>query len=138
MLPLGVDGSEAFERSFDFSTFPNLQEVDFGVSWMGGGLPWIPKALSTLKYTTSPRLSSIRVDFTCSYIGNPSVQTAIWDTANDLRQVTDEVARIEREFGGVVESTVFRDPVFEAVSDALSNVTFQPGTPLVMLLICFL
>ena len=52
-----------FQRSFDFSKFRNLQELDLRVSWMGGGLLWIPGALSTLKPATSPRLSTIQLSF---------------------------------------------------------------------------
>ena len=91
---------------------------------MAGGLLWIPKALSTLNPATSPRLSAIRIDLDLSYIVNPSVETMIEDTGNDLRRVVDEVARIEREFGGTVKSNVFLDPAFAAVLERL-DVTFN-------------
>ena len=44
--------------------------------------------------------------------------------ADDLRQVVDEVARIEREFEGEVSLTVTRDSIFTVVSDTL-NVRFN-------------
>ena len=81
-------------------------------------------ALSTLRPATSPRLSTIRLDFSRPSTATRSVESAIEITGNNLRQVADEIARIEREFEGAVNLTVFRDPVFEAVSDTL-NVTFQ-------------
>ena len=124
MLPLNVDGREASERSFDFSEFPNLQEVNFRVGWKNGDLLWIAAALSTLKPTTSPRLSVVRLDFTCSLVINQAVETLIEYTGNDLRWIADEVSRIEREFGGVVDLEVHRDSAFEDVLDGL-NVRFH-------------
>ena len=118
--PPDVDGDEAFERSFDFSEFPNLQEVDLRVSWAGGNLLWIPTALSTLKPATSPYLSVIKFNF------NPlstADWTAIGDAGRDLRRTVDEFTRIEREFEGAVNVTVLLDPRFE-VLDAF-NVRFH-------------
>ena len=114
-----ADCREAFERSFDFSKFPNLQEVDFGVGLLAGNLLWIPTALSTLKPPTSPHLSVIRIDFGHSYIPNSS-----FEMVNDLRRVAYEVARIERDFGGVVKSSVFPDPTVKVALERL-NVTFH-------------
>ena len=116
-----VDGRGGFEQSFDFSKFPNLQEVNLSlrVVWMGGGLPWIPKALSTLRPATSPHLSSIRLDFGGAYIVDLPVEPLTKDTGDDLRQVADEVARIESEFGGAVNFTVVSDAEFEAVLNTL-------------------
>lgn len=74
-------------------------------------------ALSTLKPTTSPRLSAVRLSF--AGFTDRTVDTLIRDTGNDLRQVADEVARIEREFEGAVNFTVASDSVFEAVLDTL-------------------
>jgi len=107
------------ERSFNFSNFPNLQEVKFTFTagWFGKGLPWIPMALSTLKPTTSPRLSTVRLSF-AGFIAR-SVKTLIEDTGNDLRLVAVEVSRIEREFEGRVNFTVVSDSVFEVVLDTL-------------------
>ena len=50
-----LDGHETFERSFELSKLPNLQEVNLGstIGWLNGGLPRIPVALSTLKPATS-------------------------------------------------------------------------------------
>ena len=78
-------------------------------------------ALSTLRPATSPRLSTIRLDFSRPSTATRSVESAIEITGNNLRQVADEIARIEREFEGAVNLTVFRDPVFEAVSDTLKS-----------------
>ena len=121
-----VDGSEDFGRSFDFSKFSNLQEVGLGgrISWRGGGLPWIPIALSTLKSSTSPRLSAIRFDFSCSHGVTRPVEAVIAEVGNDLRRIADEVARIECEFEGTVSFTALLDSVFEKVLDKL-NVRFR-------------
>ena len=118
-----VDGCEAFVRSFDLSKFPNLQEVHLLVDWVGGDLLWIPTALSTLKPTTSPRLLAVRLSFICPLVTNRPEGTIEY-TGNDLRQVVDEVIRIEREFEGAVQLTVNRDSAFETVLDKL-NVRFD-------------
>ena len=112
-----VDRNEAFERSFDFSKLPNLQEVELRVSWIGGGLRWIPAALSTLRPATSPRLSTIQLDFSHRVV--QSIQAAFEYAGSDLRWVADEVARIVREFEGAVTVTVLRDSQFEMVFDTL-------------------
>ena len=119
-------GSEAFELSFDFSKFPNLQEVNLSLitGRMGTDLSWISMALLTLRPTTSPRLSSLRLNFGGSCT-NQSIESSIKDMGNDLRRIADEVARIEREFEGAVDFTVVRDPKFEAAFDTL-NVRFLP------------
>ena len=119
-LSYDVDGCEAFERSFDFSKFPNLQELDFGVGWVSEDLFWIPTALSTLKPATSPRLSTIRLNFTHPSSNDRPVETVIKHTENDLRRIADEIARIEREFRGAVNVTIHRDPAFRAVLHALN------------------
>jgi len=118
-----LDGSETLERAFDFSKVPNIQEVDFRVGWMGGGLLWIPTALSALRPTTSPRLSAIKLGLT-SPLGDESVETMIEDAGGDLRRIADELIRIEREFEGAVNFTVRRDLEFKAVFDTL-NVRFH-------------
>ena len=97
--------------------FPNLQEVNFGVGWVDGGLHWIPKSLSTLRPATSPRLSAIQINFTPASI-RQCVEIAVKDAGNDLRWVAEEVARIKRESRGV-NVIVFRDQVFEAVMRTL-------------------
>ena len=121
--PPDAGTSKVFDRSFDFSEFPNLQEVEFGVCWAHGGLPWIPIALSTLRPTTSPRLSAIRLDFTHSFPSTRYVDDSIEATGDDLRRVADEVTRIEREFGGAVNPAVLLGPSFKAALDML-NVRF--------------
>ena len=122
-----VDRRETYERSFDFSKSPNLQEVTLVCGVFGytrGGLPWFPMALSTLEPTTSPRLSTIRLDFTCSSYFTGSAETLIEDMGDDLRRVADEVSRIKREFEGAVSLTTLRDSKFEVVLDRL-NVRFR-------------
>ena len=123
-LPLDADGQEPYERSLNFSNLPNLQEVYLGVTWMSGGLLWIPTALSTIRLATSPRLSVIKLSFVRQPNTNRPVQVMTEDTGNDLWKVADEVARIEREFGGTLSLAVLRDPAFEVVSDTL-NVRFR-------------
>ena len=87
--------------------------------WGCGGLSWIPTTLSTLRSVTSPRLSALRLDFSNSHLADRSIETLIQGTGDDLRQVADEVARIEREFEGAVSLTVVSDPVFKVVFDTL-------------------
>ena len=125
LLP-DVDGYEPFERSFDFSKSKNLQELSFGfrTGWKEGGLPWIPMALSTLRRATSPRLSTIRLDFTGAAIANRPIENLIKNMGDDLRRIANEVARIQREFDGAVNFAVLLDPVFEVVLDTL-NVRFR-------------
>jgi len=109
-------GREAPERSFNFSEFPKLEEVNIShaVCRVGRGPPWIPMALSALRPTTSPRLSSLRLVF----FGSPSNLPrgfSIQDMSNDHQRIADQVTRIEREFEGAVNPTIIRDPKFEAV-----------------------
>jgi len=126
---LDVVGFKTFEQSFDFSKFPNLQEVDFGftVGWMKRGLFWIPLALSTLGPATSPYLSAIRLNFASSLIFNPDVESLIKDEGSDLLRVADEVSRIKSEFNGVVRLTVVSDPMFRAVLDTLNVRSYLYG-----------
>ena len=112
-----------FERSFDFSKLPNIQEVTFGFTtyWGGEGLPLIPMALSTLRPATSPHISTIRLDF-CATYSRPR-RTVITALGNDLRRIADEITQIEREFGGAVDFTVAPDSEFQVEFDTL-NVRF--------------
>ena len=100
MIPLDPDSNEASEQSLDFSKLPNLQEMYFGLSWESGGLPWIPKALSTARPATSPCLFTIKLSFTRRHTANESVKALINNTGKDLRKVADEVAWIKRDFSG--------------------------------------
>ena len=111
-------------RSFDFSKFPNLQDVDIGVGWKAGSLLWIPTALSTFKPATSPHLSTIKLNLFRSPHVRWGAGDLIKDAGNDLRWITDEVARVEREFEGVVDFTVVWDLRFKNALDAL-NVRFR-------------
>ena len=120
MVSLYVDGVEASERSFDFSKLPNIQEVDFEVRWKSGGLLWIPTALSTLRLATSPRLSTIRLNFALHSTANSSTETLATDLGREIRWIAGEFARIKCEFEGAVSLTLVRDPGFKAVLDMLS------------------
>jgi len=119
-----MDCRDIFERSFDFSKLPNVQEVTMGFvdDLRGGGLPWIPMALSTIRPTTSPCVSVIRLNFR-SY-SSVLVENLIADMRNDLRWIADEVARIAREFEGTMNFSVILDSQFGAVVDTL-NVRFR-------------
>ena len=108
---------------FDFSKFPNLQDVTFLAGWMSGSLLWIPKALSTIKPDTSPRLSFVSLNFVRPRFGHGSTDDLIKDAGDDLRWVVDEVARIERELGGAVYVTVHWDQLFQlALMDLLDGI----------------
>jgi len=110
-----VGGSETFEQSFDLSKFPGLQEVDFSfpVDWRSGRIHWVPMALSTLRPTTSSRLSAIQLHFNNTPFPGESIETLTIHTSDDLRRIADEVTRIEREFQGTVKFTVIWDPGFD-------------------------
>jgi len=108
------------KRSFDFSKFPNLQNVTLICKVYGsthGGLPWFPTALSTLKPATSPHLSTIQLHFTCA--SSFFAETLIEDMGDHLRRTADEVSRIEREFKGAVNLTTLRDSNFEGAFGTL-------------------
>lgn len=87
---------------------------------MHGSLGWIPRALSTIKYTTSPRLSTLRLSLTRPPTApNRSVYALIEGAGEDLRRVAGEVARIKCEFDGAVNLTMLRDTLFVAAFDAV-------------------
>lgn len=88
-------------------------------------MSWIPLALSSLGPATFPHLSAIRFAFADSPSISRSVETLIKDAGSDLQRIADEVARIEREFRGAVNLTLFLDSAFEVVLDTL-NVSFHP------------
>jgi len=94
--------------------------VNFGlrVGWKQGGLHWIPIAVSTLRSTTSPRLSSLQLDLAGTPL-NQSVESLIEDMGNDLQRIADEVTRIDREFEGAVNITVVSDSKFKTVLNTL-------------------
>lgn len=96
------DGHEAFDRTFNLAKFPNLKEVEFSVNWTPRSLLWITKILSTLKPSTSPRLSVIQLEFS-SHQGR---------VLNDFGPFEAEVARVRGEFMGVASLTV-KGIVFE-------------------------
>ena len=88
----------------------------FLVGWISGSLVWVPKALSTIKLATSPRLSVIKLSFIYPPFANGSIDALIKDAGDDIRWVVGEVARIEREFGGAVHLTVYWDSSFQVAS----------------------
>ena len=77
-------------------------------------------ALSTLRLTTSPHLTTVHLYFARLLISNRSVASLIEDTADDLRRVADEVAWIKHEFEGAVNPIVDQDPTFKGVLDTLN------------------
>ena len=127
MFPSRVVGSrETLERSFDFSRFPRLQTVTIDLHWIQGPLHYITTALSTLKPSTSPHLSHVHLRFTgptCSAPYLASGTSDLEDLGSDLRQIADELSRIEREYEGAVKLRVFQSPDFELL-DRL-NVRFS-------------
>lgn len=82
---------------------------------MGRGPPRIPVDLSTLRLTTSPRLSSVRLEFACVPSAVPSVEIVAEEMINYAEQAADYIARIKREFGEAVNFTVAIDSKIEAV-----------------------
>ena len=87
---------------------------------MCGGLLWIPAALSTLRPATSPRLSAIRLRLVSRSTLDRAAEALLRDAGGDLRWFAEELARIEREFEGAVNLTLFWGPGFKAVFDALN------------------
>ena len=113
MLP-SVDGWEPFERSFDFSEFPRLQAVTFGLHLAYGPLHYIPVALSTLKSSTSPHLSYVHLRLTGPT--HPNFTSGNWNLENmgdGVPRIAEEFSRIEREYEGVVDLRAFRGAGFE-------------------------
>lgn len=94
--------------------FPNLQEVRLGVRWVSGNLRWISTALSTLKPTTSPHLSTVQLSFS----GRTTV-TQDEEIAGDLQLIGTEISRIRREFEGAVRLTVIQNGWFQAALEEL-------------------
>lgn len=114
-----LDGHEDLGRSFDFSRFPNLQELNLGLRWLRWGPRWIPAALSTIKSVTSPNLSAIKLNLVgppdSTLITDPSIQAL----GSDLRRTTNEVARIRHEFEDAIDLVVLRDQWFKKFLDSL-------------------
>ena len=94
--------------------------MKLNIIWAAGDLLWIPAALSTIKPATSSRLSIIQLK-----LGGRSLRYLPEDQrerlVGDLRLIEKELARIEREFMGVLDLTVTRYPGFE-VGDFSSNI----------------
>lgn len=113
--------------------------MKLGVGWVNGSLSWISRTLSTAKPITSPHLSVIQLELSCPVIDTRSINALAKAVGDDFRWIADEIARIEDEFGGAVNSTVLWDPPFRMVSREL-NVRFillASGQRLAALLIRF-
>jgi len=119
MLSPDVAGG-ASPRTFDFSKFPTLQEVNFELCWVDEGIFWIPTALSTFTPATSPRISAIRLNLGSYSASDRPVPALLKATGRELLRVADEFTRIKREYKGAVNLTVVRNPGFEAVSDTFN------------------
>ena len=97
----------------------------------GPPLHYIPVALSTLKPATSPQLSYICLDFSgptdtsLSHSFSASVDPEY--LRNDLRWITDEFTRIEREYGGAVDLVVSRTGSFVQLDTSNVRVSFSWG-----------
>lgn len=92
-------------RPLDFAKLPNIEHVTFEVEWIYGDLHWIPPALSTLKPTTSPRLSVIELEigYRCRREGHmPQGETP----DDDIRLIKEEAIRIKHEYMGAVKVTI--------------------------------
>ena len=84
--------------------------MTFGLQWLRGPLRYIPVALSTLKPSTSPRLSHVHLGLTgltcpSRYILYEALPPE--NLGGDLRRIADEFSRIEREYTGAVDLSVF-------------------------------
>lgn len=82
------------------------------VRWGVGCLQWIPTALSTLKPTTSPHLSVIRIKLigkTRRHLPRASLE----QLDNDLKLIKHEIARIRREYVTQVDMTVDQHTRFQ-------------------------
>ena len=90
------------------------------VGWLGGDMLWIPTALSTLRPTTSPRISVIRLNLVSGFATTRSIERLLNVASSGLRLIADEFDRIEREFEGAVDLTVVRNPWFGAAFDTLN------------------
>lgn len=102
---------ETFERSFDFTKLPSLKEAEFTSRWISGGLYWVPVALSTIKPTTSSRLSVVQVIICNQFpwqVDIPSQERL----DDDVQLISGEVSRIEQEFRGAMDLTVELPPGF--------------------------
>ena len=98
-------GHEGLDRTFDFMKSPNLEELKFEIRLTARDLHWISEAISTLKPTTSPRLSTLRL--TTSYrLPEDLMPDHLKEHLGNVTQLVEEVARVEREFMGAVKVTV--------------------------------
>ena len=104
-------GHESLNRTFDFSEFPNLEELAFVTPLAAMDLHWLPKAISTLKPTTSPRLSSLRL-LTCDR--PPGSPVPSMERLGNVTRLVEGFTQVEREFMGAVKVTVPWYPEAEA------------------------
>ena len=109
---VGPGDHESLNRSFNFTKLPNIQEVTFTVRRIHGDILWIHKALSTLKPSTSPRLSAVRLKLGSKPPEDSPVHVReLPDRV--IRPIEEQVARIELEYTGTVDVTVQRYPRLE-------------------------
>lgn len=99
---------EVLARSFNFAEFPNLKEARFKAH---RSLLWIHKALSTIKHNAPSRLSALQLELSRSLLcrGRNSRE----GLKSELRLISGEVARIERESVGAVDVTTDLPPWFK-------------------------
>jgi len=88
--------------------------MTFGPHLDHGSLHYIPMALSTLKPSTSPHLSQIHLRLTCpTDLDSIFVNWNLENMGDGLPRIAEELTRIEREYEGAVDSSVFRGAGFE-------------------------
>ena len=104
-------GHESLNRTFDFSEFPNLEELAFHTPMYVTDVHWLPEAISTLKPTTSPRLSSLRLVTRDRPPGSP---VPSMERLGNVTRLVEGFTQVEREFMGAVKVTVPWYPEAEA------------------------
>ena len=104
-------GHESLNRTFDFTEFPNLEGLAFVTPMYARDIHWLPEAISTLKPTTSPRLSSLRLLTRDRPPGSPVPSK---ERLGNVTRLVEEVTQVERKFKGAVKVTVPWYPEAEA------------------------
>ena len=107
----GIGDRETPEQSFNFAKLPNIEEVTFTLRQVDGDSPWILKALSTLKPTTTPHLSVLQFNLGDRTPGRGPIE---WGrkVGDGVPLMKRQVTRIRREFAGAVNVIVHRYPGF--------------------------
>ena len=104
-------GHESLNRTFDFTEFPNLEELAFHTPMAAKDTYWLPEAISTLKPTTSLRLSALRLVTWDRLLGGPVPGK---ERLGNMTRLVEEVTQVERKFKGAVKVTVPWYPEAEA------------------------